>query len=107
MTTFPAIRIEGGLLGPEILDQLVVESGLEVNQLDNYYVKGPKAFGYMFEGVATKSTPSMTIAPDVGRIRPEMTRISVVLPAPLGPMTATASPRPTSSETSNSAWKPP
>ena len=44
-------------------------------------------------------------APEVGRIRPEMTRISVVLPAPLGPMTPTASPWRTSSDTSKSAWK--
>ena len=49
----------------------------------------------------------MTIEPAVGRIRPEMTRISVVLPAPFGPMTPTASPARTSSETSNSAWKVP
>ena len=49
----------------------------------------------------------MAMAPAVGRIRPEMTRISVVLPAPLGPMTATASPRRTSSDTSKRAWKVP
>jgi len=58
-------------------------------------------------GVASRSTRSMTMEPAVGRIRPEMTRINVVLPAPLGPMTPTASPRRTSSETSNSAWKLP
>ena len=34
----------------------------------------------------------MAIAPAVGASRPEMTRSSVVLPAPLAPMTATASP---------------
>ena len=45
--------------------------------------------------------------PRIGRIRPEITRISVVLPAPFGPITATASPAFTSSETSNSAWKLP
>ena len=49
----------------------------------------------------------MAIEPAVGRIRPEMTRMSVVLPAPLGPMTLTASPWRTSSDTSNSAWKLP
>jgi hypothetical protein len=32
----------------------------------------------------------------VGRIRPEITRIKVVLPAPLGPITPTASPALTS-----------
>ena len=36
-----------------------------------------------------------------------MTRISVVLPAPLGPMTPTASPFGTSSDTSNSARNEP
>src|SRR5437867_6808116 len=58
-------------------------------------------------GVAARSMPSMTIDPEVGRMRPDTTRISVVLPAPLGPMTPTASPRRTSSDTSNSAWKLP
>ena len=38
---------------------------------------------------------------------PEMTRISVVLPAPFGPMTPTASPRAISSDTPNSAWNDP
>jgi len=58
-------------------------------------------------GVVTRSTPSMTIVPAVGRIIPDTTRMSVVLPAPLGPMTPTASPARTSSETSKSAWKVP
>ena len=38
---------------------------------------------------------------------PEMTRIKVVLPAPFGPMTPTASPREISSDTPNSAWNDP
>ena len=37
----------------------------------------------------------------------QITRKSVVLPALFGPITATASPPSTSSETSNSAWKVP
>ena len=37
------------------IDQLVRSSGLELDQLENYYAKGPRPFGYMFEGVATKS----------------------------------------------------
>src|SRR5262249_22542240 len=49
----------------------------------------------------------MTIEPDVGRIRPEIARISVVLPAPFRPMTPTASARRTSRDTSKSAWKVP
>ena len=27
----------------------------ELIRMENYYAKGPRAFGYMFEGVATKS----------------------------------------------------
>jgi hypothetical protein len=49
----------------------------------------------------------MLIAPDHGRIIPEITRIRVVLPAPLGPITPTASPALTSRVVPNSAWKVP
>ena len=49
----------------------------------------------------------MLIDPLVGRIRPEITRISVVLPAPFGPITPTASPGLTSRLTPNSAWNVP
>ncbi len=52
-------------------------------------------------------TPSIVISPAAAGSRPEMTRNSVVLPAPLAPITATASPARTVIETSNSAWKPP
>ena len=54
-------------------------------------------------GVASTSVPSMVIVPLVGRIRPEITRIRVVLPAPFGPITPTASPALTSRVTPNSA----
>ena len=54
-------------------------------------------------GVATTSAPSIVMEPLVGRIRPEITRIKVVLPAPFGPITPTASPALTSSSTPNSA----
>jgi ubiquinone/menaquinone biosynthesis C-methylase UbiE len=47
-------RIGGGCHLNRPIAQLVADSGLEVTQVDNYYMKGPKAFGYMFEGVATK-----------------------------------------------------
>ena len=47
----------------------------------------------------------MRISPLVASISLEMTRSSVVLPAPFGPITATASPALTSTLTSNSAWK--
>ena len=58
-------------------------------------------------GVFRMSVPSIEIAPARGRIRPEITRIRVVLPAPLGPITPTASPALTSRLTPNSAWKVP
>ena len=49
----------------------------------------------------------MLISPRLGSISLEMTRSSVVLPAPFGPITATVSPACTSRLTSNSAWKLP
>ena len=48
-------RVAGGCHLNRPIDQLVRDSGLEVIQLENYYAKGPRPFGYMFEGVATKS----------------------------------------------------
>ncbi len=38
------------------IDQLIRASGLELGQLDTYYLPGPKAVGYTFEGVATKAS---------------------------------------------------
>jgi ubiquinone/menaquinone biosynthesis C-methylase UbiE len=48
-------RVAGGCHLNRPIDQLVLNSGLELIRLENYYAKGPRAFGYMFEGVATKS----------------------------------------------------
>lgn len=48
-------RIAGGCHLNRPIDQLVRNAGLELAQLDNYYVKGLRPLGYMFEGVATKS----------------------------------------------------
>jgi ubiquinone/menaquinone biosynthesis C-methylase UbiE len=48
-------RIAGGCHLNRPIDQLVLSSGLELTRLENYYAKGPRPFGYMFEGVATKS----------------------------------------------------
>jgi ubiquinone/menaquinone biosynthesis C-methylase UbiE len=48
-------RVAGGCHLNRPIDQLVRNSGLELIQLENYYAKGPRPFGYMFEGVATKS----------------------------------------------------
>jgi ubiquinone/menaquinone biosynthesis C-methylase UbiE len=48
-------RVAGGCHLNRTIDLLVGNSGLELARLDNYYAPGPRAFGYMFEGVATKS----------------------------------------------------
>jgi len=48
-------RIAGGCHLNRPIDELVLNSGLELTRLENYYAKGPRPFGYMFEGVATKS----------------------------------------------------
>ena len=47
-------KLAGGCHLNRPIDQLVADSGLEVTRLDNYYLKGPKALGYMYEGEATK-----------------------------------------------------
>lgn len=36
------------------IDCLVTDAGFELTRLENFYVKGPKSTGYMYEGVATK-----------------------------------------------------
>jgi ubiquinone/menaquinone biosynthesis C-methylase UbiE len=48
-------RVAGGCHLNRPIDELVVGSGLELARMDNYYAKGPRSFGYMFEGLATKS----------------------------------------------------
>ncbi len=47
-------RIAGGCHLNRPIDEIVSRSGLRLARLDNFYVRGPKTFGYMFEGVATK-----------------------------------------------------
>ena len=37
------------------IGRLVAGSGLELTRMKNYYVKGPKPFGYTFEGQAVKT----------------------------------------------------
>jgi hypothetical protein len=58
-------------------------------------------------GRPVSGLPSKSIAPARTGTRPEMTRISVVLPAPLGPTTATASPASTRRLTLQSAVNSP
>ena len=47
-------RVFGGCHLSRPIGRLVADGGLELTRLDNYYVKGPRAFGYMFDGVAGK-----------------------------------------------------
>jgi len=47
-------RVFGGCHIDRPIGRLVADAGLELTRLDNYYVKGPRAFGYMFDGVAIK-----------------------------------------------------
>jgi ubiquinone/menaquinone biosynthesis C-methylase UbiE len=47
-------RIAGGCHLNRPIDQLVAGSGLRVTSMENFYLKGPKPVGYMFEGVAVK-----------------------------------------------------
>ena len=48
-------RVAGGCHLNRPIDRLLLESGLELTRLDNYYLRERSALGYMFEGVATKS----------------------------------------------------
>ena len=47
-------RLAGGCNLNRPIDTMVAEAGFEMGGLERFYVKGPKAFGYMYEGVATK-----------------------------------------------------
>lgn len=49
-------RLAGGCHLNRPIDDLIAASGLQVTKLDNYYVRGPKVPGYMYEGVATALT---------------------------------------------------
>jgi ubiquinone/menaquinone biosynthesis C-methylase UbiE len=49
-------RLAGGCHLNRSIDELIARSGLEIARLDNYYVRGPKVPGYMYEGVATATT---------------------------------------------------
>lgn len=52
-------RIAGGCHLNRPIDQLVAGAGLVVTRMDNWSMRGPKAFGYLYEGVATKQgTPN-------------------------------------------------
>jgi ubiquinone/menaquinone biosynthesis C-methylase UbiE len=46
-------RIAGGCHLNRSIDRLVTDAGFDITALETYYMKGPKFFGYMYEGVAT------------------------------------------------------
>jgi ubiquinone/menaquinone biosynthesis C-methylase UbiE len=48
-------RAFGGCHLNRRIDQLVAAAGLELTRMDTYYMKGPRALGYTFEGVAIKA----------------------------------------------------
>jgi ubiquinone/menaquinone biosynthesis C-methylase UbiE len=48
-------RAFGGCHLDRRIDQLVAAAGLELTRLDTYYMQGPRALGYTFEGVAVRS----------------------------------------------------
>lgn len=47
-------RLFGGCHLNRPIGPLVADAGLELARLKTYYLKGPRALGYMFEGVAAK-----------------------------------------------------
>jgi len=48
-------RWAGGCHLNRPIDRLIEQAGFTVSRMDNYYMKGPKPMGYMFEGLATKT----------------------------------------------------
>jgi ubiquinone/menaquinone biosynthesis C-methylase UbiE len=48
-------RVFGGCHLNRAIDHLIEGAGLRMADLDTYFARGPKPFGYMFEGVATKA----------------------------------------------------
>ena len=48
-------RLFGGCHLNRPIDRLLENAGLTVAPLETFYAKGPKPFGYLFEGVATKA----------------------------------------------------
>ena len=48
-------RVFGGCHLNRPIDALLERAGLVVSPLETFYAKGPKPFGYLFEGVATKA----------------------------------------------------
>ncbi len=47
-------RVAGGCHLNRAISQLIETAGLRLTKINNYHVKGPKMFGYTYEGTATK-----------------------------------------------------
>ncbi len=60
-----------------------------------------------YDGQLSIARPSKTTRPARGGVKPTMLRMAVVLPAPLRPSSATASPEATRSDTPCSTWLSP
>jgi len=41
------------------IDRMIEGAGFTLNRLDNFYMKGPKPMGYLFEGLAIKVRPGL------------------------------------------------
>jgi ubiquinone/menaquinone biosynthesis C-methylase UbiE len=48
-------RLAGGCHLNRRIDELVAQSGLRLTRMTTYYIRGPRALGYTFEGVAASS----------------------------------------------------
>jgi ubiquinone/menaquinone biosynthesis C-methylase UbiE len=48
-------KLFGGCHLNRSIDELVTGVGLDIRELTNFYMRGPKFFGYMYAGVAAKS----------------------------------------------------
>jgi ubiquinone/menaquinone biosynthesis C-methylase UbiE len=48
-------RMAGGCHLNRPIDTLIADSGLDLQRLDTYYLRGLKSFSYSYEGVATKT----------------------------------------------------
>jgi ubiquinone/menaquinone biosynthesis C-methylase UbiE len=49
-------RVAGGCHPNRPIEDLVTDAGFDVTRIDRYYMSGPKPEGYMYEGVATRSS---------------------------------------------------
>lgn len=49
------MRVAGGCHLNRPIDIVLRDSGFTIVRLDNYYLQGPKPFGYMYEGIAASA----------------------------------------------------